>query len=251
MLLSTKGTITYGPVRSRRLGWSLGINALPPNRKTCTFDCLYCQYGRAAPVSPATACPEFPPVDDVLAAVEEALAGDIPRPAYLTFSGNGEPTLHPRFGDLVDGVCVLRNRLVPDARVAVLSNSSLAGNVHTAAALSWLDVRIMKLDAGTDTLLASFNRPWPSLGLEDIARGLSLLPSVTIQCLLAGGPEGNSSHDDLESLIACLERVLPRMVQLYSLDRDSPTPTLTRLDGDRLHAIKRLLDRAGIPTMVF
>ncbi|MCU0610569.1 MAG: hypothetical protein MUE60_02130 [Candidatus Eisenbacteria bacterium] len=251
MLLSTKGTITYGPVRSRRLGWSLGINALPPYRKTCTFDCLYCQYGRAAPVSPDTARPGFPPVDDVLAAIEEALAGDIPQPAYLTFSGNGEPTLHPQFGDLVDGVCALRNRLVPDAKVALLSNSSLAGNTEIASALSCLDVRIMKLDAGTDALLANFNRPWPSLGLEDITRGLRSLPSVTIQCLLAGGPEGNSSHDDIESLIACLQRIRPRMVQLYSLDRDAPTPTLACLDTARLHAIGRLMDRAEIPTMVF
>lgn len=250
MLLRLQGTLVYGPVRSRRLGWSLGINALPLGRKTCTFDCLYCQYGRATPVPPDAAA-GFPAVDEVLAAIEAALTRDIPRPAYLTFSGNGEPTLHPQFGDLVEGVVALRNRFIPEARVALLSNSSRASDPSTYAALCCLDERIMKLDAGTETLLEKFNRPWSGLTLTGIVDGLASMPNVTIQTLLAGGPQGNACPDDIEALIVCLGRIKPREVQLYTLDRESPTSSLLRLDPGRLDSIGRHLHHLGIPATAF
>jgi wyosine [tRNA(Phe)-imidazoG37] synthetase (radical SAM superfamily) len=251
MLLAPKGTIIYGPVRSRRLGWSLGINALPPYLKTCTFDCLYCQYGRAAPVSPDDVATGFPSVDEIIDAVVEALADDIPRPAYLTFSGNGEPTLHPHFSQLVDAIRELRDRLIPTARVAALSNSSIVGKPQIAEALQRLDVRIMKLDAGNSEMFQTYNRPFPGLDFGEMVKGLASLADTTLQTLLTDGPQGNAPDAHIDSLIKCMQQIRPRAVQLYSLDRDSPTASLVRLDRERLESIAGRFREAGIPATAF
>jgi len=119
--LRPKEGITYGPVRSRRLGRSLGINLMPPRRKVCTFDCVYCQYGRTASFSVDSAESGLPTVPEVAAAVELSLAGLAEPPEWLTFSGNGEPTLHPEFPAMVEAVDTLRDRLCPATGTAVLS----------------------------------------------------------------------------------------------------------------------------------
>ena len=125
MLLPLKDGFVYGPVRSRRLGASLGINVLPPGQKVCNFDCLYCQYGWTEPEPLGEAAEiAFPAAESILIAVGKALLALPEPPAYLTFSGHGEATLHPELGELVDGVIVMRDRLAPGARTAILSNST-------------------------------------------------------------------------------------------------------------------------------
>jgi len=252
MLLSPQRGITYGPVNSRRLGRSLGINVLPAGRKVCNFDCRYCQYGwtdreRAA----ATAACDFPSVREVLEAVAGTLATLPEPPAYLTFSGHGEPTLHPRFGALVDGVTDLRDRLAPSARTAILSNSSRVGDPAVRAALTRLDARIMKLDAGTEACFRRYSGAPAGLALDAVVAGLRLLPDTTLQTLLTAGPAGNLEAAELDAWLERVIAIRPRVVQLYTLDRDAPSTEITGATRAQLEDVRARLGALGVASEVF
>lgn len=249
--MSPKAGIIYGPVASRRLGFSLGINLLPVRKKNCTFDCAYCQYGGTDGVP--SEGDAFPSVGEVLAAVEAALLDPAVSPAYLTFSGNGEPTTHPQFLSIVHGVRALRERLLPTAKLAVLSNSTLASDASVREGLALLDVRIMKLDAGTEAMLQRYCRPLVPVSLETIVVGLADLGDVTLQALFTGGPGGNA---DPTHVVAWIDRdrvvaIAPVAVQLYTLDRDWPSRALSPLDPAALHAIAADLHAARCPATVY
>lgn len=249
MLLRPKAGIIYGPVPSRRLGPSLGINILPSGQKYCTFDCAYCQYGwteRAPEQGDA-----FPAAHEVLAAVEKALQAPAVLPAYLTFSGNGEPTTHPAFASIVEGVRALRDRLVPTAKLAVLSNSTCVTSSRVREALARLDVRIMKLDAGTEAVFRSYSRPLTTCSLDEIVAGLTDLRDVTLQTLFAGGPGGNADPAHVAAWIEKVVAIAPVAVQLHTLDRDWPSRELAPLSPDALHAIAGALREANCPAQVF
>jgi wyosine [tRNA(Phe)-imidazoG37] synthetase (radical SAM superfamily) len=253
MLLSPKSTIVYGPARSRRLGRSLGITLLPSSRKVCSFDCQYCQYGFAVPVLPADSRPRgvWPTPDQVLEAVESALGDLTEAPAWLTFSGNGEPTLHPHFPEIVDRIIALRDRRVPQARTAILSNSSWLGDDGIRRALSRLDARIMKLDVGTEAGLRRFSQAAASLNLESIVGGLARLGDVTLQALFAGGPSGNLDAAEVTAWLEAVTRIRPLAVQLYTLDREAPNAGLMRARPDELQDIRQRLSARGIPATVY
>ncbi len=237
-LLALKQGLVYGPVQSRRLGRSLGLNPLGGGRKVCTFDCGYCQYGWSDPVSDgARHGGRLPTAGELIEAVEGALARLVDPPAYLTFSGNGEPTLHPDFPELVDGIVAVRDRLVPGSRTAVLSNSSRAADPAIRGALARLDVRIMKLDCGTEEVFRRFNRPARSLTLDRITAALAELGEVTLQSLFTAGPGGNSAPDEVEAWLERLDRIRPIAVQVYTLDRGWPDAGLAVLGPNPLEAI--------------
>lgn len=251
MLLELKSTMTYGPVQSRRLGRSLGINVFPYGRKVCSFDCLYCQYGRVPALAPAEIGRNFPDVDDILTAVEQALK-DLPvLPDYITFSGNGEATLHPRFKELVIGVRQVRDAVSPASKTAILSNSTMVSDPRVREALALLDVRIMKLDAGTEEMFARYNCPPPSITLKDTVAGLTALGNVTLQSLFTKGPDGNSSPGHVSAWIEQVKAINPIFVQVYTLARSSPTTTLLPLDKMELQHIKTLLDAVNVPAGFF
>jgi len=249
MTIPLKTGILYGPVNSRRLGRSLGINLLPAGRKVCTFDCAYCQYGWTD--CTAGVSNRFVKPEEVERALEASLQGMGEPPAYLTFSGNGEPTLHPEFPAVVEAVIALRDRLAPSARTAILSNSGTAGREAIRRALRRLDVRIMKLDAGTDVMFGAFNRPLGGLTLGEIVEGLADLGGVTIQSLWAGGPSGNYSEREIEEWTIRLRRIRPIAVQIYTLARGWPEPGLKPLEHRDLEAIGMKLQAAGIAGCVY
>ncbi|HVP14308.1 MAG TPA: radical SAM protein [Terriglobales bacterium] len=253
MTIAPQRGIVYGPVRSRRLGRSLGINLLPAGRKVCTFDCVYCQYGWSDAGALASMRPdEWPRVEEVLGAVEAALVrlAEDP-PAYLTFSGNGEPTLHPRFGEILTGVKELRDRLAPRARTAVLSNSSRVGDASVRKALAALDRRIMKLDAGTEEGFRRVSRPLDGLTLADVVAGLSALEEVTIQTLLIAGPDGNLEPGEIEAWLARIAAIRPSVVQLYTLDRGAPSDRIEAAGEEQLESAAERLKKAGVAARVF
>jgi len=249
MLLDLQATIIYGPIQSRRIGSSLGINLLPVNEKVCSFDCLYCQYGWTDYSRVKTA--SFPEPAKVSEALRTAL-GNLPvMPRYITFSGNGEPTLHPDFGEIVDEVIRIRDECAPGSGTAILSNSSTVSRPEIREALSKLDLRIMKLDAGHPDTFKGYSRPAPGISIEEITRGLAALDGVTIQSLFTKGKGGNFSEPNLTEWIARLKKISPLTVQIYTLDRGYPSGTIERLTPEELEQIRSRLEKEGIPARAF
>ena len=250
-VLPLERSFTYGPVRSRRLGRSLGINALPFGRKVCSFNCVYCHYGVTHGLTTTPPAEDFPGVESVLKAVEIALRA-YPEVDSLTFSGNGEPTLHPYFRDLVFGVWQLRERLAPQAQVTLFSNATTLHLPQVQAALAWIDAPIMKLDAGDPLTFACIDRPAPGVSLEAITAGLKALPQVIIQSALIDGPVSNAHGIPLEAWIAALADIRPRQVQIYSTDYPVAEESVERVPAYRLRQIAEdAAQRTGLDIRAF
>jgi len=252
MLLKLQKGIIYGPVNSRRLGWSLGINILPSSKKVCTFNCVYCQYGwTKIHKSTRQKLWGMPSVRAVGKALKKALNSLPAPPAYITFSGNGEPTLHPDFVQIVDEVQSIRNLLAPRTKTAVLSNSALVTDKSAREALAKLEMKIMKLDCGSQEMFEKYNQPCSGLNLEDITEGLSQLSNVTIQTLVSSGESGNLNQRSINDWIERLRRIKPSLVQLYTLDRDYPAKDLSPTPREELDRIKTQVQEAGLSAEIF
>ena len=210
--------IIYGPVFSRRLGRSLGINLLSRNYKVCSFNCVYCEYGETKGPTMKPMKEDLPSADEVLLVVEKALKK--PRTIEtITFSGNGEPTLHPDFFEIVRGVRATVDRIQPGVKLALLSNSSTIMNPQVIAALDLIDLPWMKLDAGDELTFQSINRPVEGIHLQDILNGLSAVKRKLIQSVLIEGEVVNVQSDFYENWAKTLADLHPEIVQIYSTDR--------------------------------
>jgi wyosine [tRNA(Phe)-imidazoG37] synthetase (radical SAM superfamily) len=252
MLLKLQKGIIYGPVNSRRLGWSLGVNLLPSEKKACPFNCVYCQYGWTDYHSlKLKRYEKIPSVQQVKEAVKAALEKLNPRPAYITFSGNGESTIHPDFGLIVDYINEIRDKLAPHVRTAILSNSATVSDPSIRESLSMLDVRILKLDCGNKKLFNRYNQPCPGIDLDSIIEGLSRLPGVILQTLFSKGQRGNFSPDHIANWIARLKKIQPVSVQVYSLDRSAPDDSLQQVSKAELQEVKTMVQREGLTAKVF
>ncbi len=243
--------IIYGPVRSRRLGRSLGVNLLSTDRKVCPFDCMYCQYGPTQSPTLRPAGVKFPTVAQVADSLEQALAqaGEV---ESITFSGNGEPTIYPQFGDVVDAARAVRDRLCPQARLAVLSNSALAVRPEVRDALNRLDVRIMKLDAGTDGMLRSVNRPVHPLTVQAIVANLKLLNPVVLQTVMVDGPVVNCRGPELESWFEAVAEVRPIEVQVYGISRPPAEEAVLPVPAEVLRSIVgEVMGRLGVKASAY
>ena len=252
MLLPLKNEIIYGPVKSRRLGRSLGLNILPPGRKTCSFNCVYCQYGWSAPRKNASdKALRWPSAAEVVKALERSLEEMPASPAYITFSGNGEALLHPRFPEIVAGIVRSRNKLAPDAKTAILSNSSRVTDPTIQNALQRLDVRIMKLDCGLERNFRLYNQPADGITLDEIVRGLGQIPDVTIQSLFARGNAGNFSPANIQAWLERVKTIRPLFVQIYTLARNAPAEDLRAASKADLLKIKSQVINEGINAEIF
>lgn len=251
MTIPLQKAIIYGPVHSRRLGHSLGINLFGTKVKLCSFNCVYCQYGWTKTASGPDSSFQVTPSRDIFKALEETLGYLPSKPRYITFSGNGEPTLHPDFPEIVEGVIRIRNRLTPDSKVAILSNASTVSRPEIQTALSMLDVRIMKLDAGTDRTFKQFNRVMIDIDLKGIVQGLISLNDVTIQTLFANGPIGNCAPSEIQEWIGCLKAIEPTFVQIYTLDRSYPSAAIEPVSQGEMERIHKRLEETGICSAVY
>lgn len=243
--------IVYGPVFSRRFGHSLGIDVLPPGAKRCPFDCVYCEVGSAAPCDRVSEGDRFPPTEAVLQELEIALhqAGDLDA---VTFAGSGEPTLHPRFDELVDGVARLRDRHCPNAGVVVLSNGALLDRRAVRDGLERADVRVMKLDAGDQRTFQDVNRPAASVRLERIADNLRRLDDIVVQTLLLDGVVSNVGAESQAAYVDALCAIEPISIQLYSVSRAAPVVGVREVPHRQLLDIARSIRcTTGIPVEVF
>jgi len=254
VLLSLQKAIVYGPISSRRLGCSLGLNILPVAYKLCTLNCVYCQYGwtKAFATDASSHISDLPGVEDVTLALRKFLLelrdADI-IPSYITFSGNGEPTLHPQFEEIVDAVKKVRDELAPEARIAILSNSTTVGDELVRRALEKLDLRVMKVDCGEVNTFASYNRPCTGVDFEEIVMDLRKLSGFSVQSLFTNL---NSDESSIDKWIEVLKTLKPHEVQVYTLDRSAPLAELEPVSKDKLHEIAcRVRSETGIPAEVY
>ncbi len=234
--------IIYGPILSRRLGRSLGINLLGTETKVCSLNCIYCQYGRAKPIDliKDTAC--LPTTEEILKEVEKALKK--PRTIdFLTFSGNGEPTLHPDFPTIVQGVISLRDKIRPDARLAILSNSSGVIHPGIVTALNYLDAPMMKLDAGDAETFAAINRPAQSIKFWDIVEGLRALPNLIIQSLFVDGEISNVRDKPFTNWVKVLIDLNPEEIHIYSISRPTADAGVIPVNPKKLQEIEAQLNK--------
>ncbi|MDH4208672.1 MAG: radical SAM protein [Anaerolineae bacterium] len=251
-VLELQRGVTYGPIHSRRLGRSLGINLLPAGRKVCTFDCVYCQYGSAETVTDRGAKTGFPSLETVLDKLEEAIGRQASPPDYLTFSGNGEPTLHPQFAEIVAEVRRLRDRMCPEARLAILSNSTLLHRGEVRRAVEALDDPIMKLDAGEAMTLQRINRPGPGVSFDNIMDGLAALPRLIIQSMIISGEVANAEGEALEGWLSAIAQLAPLKVQIYSTERPVAEAGVHRVSKEVLNGLAKLAqERTGIPVAAY
>ncbi len=230
-------TTVYGPVRSRRLGVSLGVNLLPQRSKICSFDCPYCQCGFN---TPRAAGSRWPSPDEVVHSLTRSLARLPAPPDSITFSGNGEPTLHPRFAVVVDRVLAVRAEVALKTRVAILSNGLSAGERAVRAALMRLDDRVMKLDPGPMERVNGI-----SYDGERVVTAYRALAPYTVQAMVVRGRDWDGSSD--ESVAAWLPRLVranPAAVQLYSLARPPADAGIQSVPRERLDAMAIAIRKA-------
>lgn len=246
-------SIVYGPIRSRRLGVSLGVNLMPTTAKLCTFDCVYCECGWNQPVSH----PQLPTREQVRAALESQLLTLDVQPDVITFSGNGEPTLHPDFLGIIQDTCALRDQYCPHAKVSVLSNSTQLGRKDVVEALLLCDNRILKLDSAIDTTMQLIDKPVNQhLTVAQIVQWLSLFEgNFTLQtCFLRGEYEGrvidNTTPEELSAWYQIVDILHPKQVMIYVIDRATPLQTLSKVPAEEMEAIAAPLREKGIDVIV-
>lgn len=243
--------IMYGPIISRRLGRSLGINLLSTHTKVCSFDCVYCQYGETPELTLTPCRKNLPTCEEVLTEVEKAMKK--PRTIdYLTFSGNGESTIHPDFPEIVKAVKEIKDKLRPDLKLAILSNSSTVSSREIVNALSLMNAPMMKLDAGNQDTFREVNRPVAKLHIDDIIDGLKKIPNLIIQSMLIDGIVTNVQGKAYQDWAQALSNINPTKVHIYSIDRPTAKGKVQRVPPSKLHWIESDLEnRLGLNVDAF
>ncbi len=243
--------ITYGPIVSRRLGLSLGVNLLPLGEKLCSFNCPYCQLGRNPRKSSKVQFPQPEQVAREVGAVLRRFREEKRALDRVTFSGNGEPTLHPRFAQVVEGVRDVRDREFPRARLAVLTNGAHLDRADVVRGLNRCDEPIVKLDAGNEKMFQKINVPRKGLTLAKIVRGIKRIRRPIVQAMFVAGPADNSTAEEVEDWLKLVAKIRPRECQVYTLDRVPAESKVLPVSRVRLMEISmRVSDELGIPTLV-
>ena len=239
----------FGPVRSRRLGLSLGINLLPPDGKVCSFDCIYCECGFNEDHRPNL---PLPTRDEVASALEQKLSqmqreGQLPD--VLTFAGNGEPTCHPHFADIIADTIRLRDRYCPEAKVSVLSNATMLHRPDVHAALMLVDNNIQKLDTVDPDFIRHVDHPAGSYDVQlTIERLKAFNGHVIIQTMfLRGNNIDNTTDHYVAPWLEAVKAIAPQQVMIYTIDRETPDPSLRKATREELDAIRDRVIAAGIP----
>lgn len=248
--------IAYGPIHSRRLGISLGMEIMPLEHKLCTFNCVYCECGWNEPVNH----PVLPTREQIKTALEtklQALQKEQIVPDVITFSGNGEPTIHPDFIGIIRDTCVLRDTYCPKAKVSVLSNSTQLGRKEVVEALKLCDNRILKLDAATDTMMRRIDKPVnEQLEVKTIIRYLAQFEGdFTLQtCFLRGEHNGeiidNTTPEELAAWYQAVDELKPKQIMMYVIDRKTPEEHLEKISPDEMERIATPLRQKGYDVIV-
>ena len=249
--------IIFGPIKSRRLGISLGINLLPATGKICTFDCIYCECGYNAD---GRTKQSFPPREVVAQALEaklQELKNTGITPDVLTFSGNGEPTLHPEFEGIIDDTIELRNKYFPQAKISVLSNATMIDKESVFRALNKVDNNILKLDSVFEHQVKLIDQPsQPSFSVTKLIENLKRFNgNLIIQTIFFKGVHNgqfidNTTEEEVNAWIEILKEIHPKQVMIYTIDRATPEKNLQKISLEELNIIAGKLKKAGFNVSV-
>ena len=255
-MTSLYDNIIFGPIRSRRLGLSLGVNLLPIESKLCSFDCIYCECGWN---DEHPGKRRFNAREDVRTMLEETLqrmVADGTPPDVITFAGNGEPTMHPDFENIIEDTIALRDKHCPEAKVSVLSNATQIHREDVRRALLRVDNNILKLDSAFDETVQLVNKPQ---GAYTVARTVELLKAFEGNLILqtmflrgeyTGKRVDNTTEEEVSAWLKLVEEIKPKQVMVYSLDRDTPCQTLEKVEKEELREIATRVEALGIPCSV-
>lgn len=250
------GDLIFGPVFSRRLGISLGINLLPTDSKYCNFNCIYCECGWTENGTKLV----LPKREILKKQLEEKLRelhGTENQPQSITFAGNGEPTTHPDFAGIIDDTIELRDKFAPGSIISVLSNGSMLHKKSVADALKKVDKNILKLDAGTESTFQAINQPLGGLTLEKtVKKMLGFEGKLIIQTLFVRGKYNgkiidNTTENELAEWLKIIEKIKPQSVMIYPIDRETPAAGLEKISKKELQAIAKKVEALGIVAEVF
>jgi wyosine [tRNA(Phe)-imidazoG37] synthetase (radical SAM superfamily) len=249
--------IIFGPVKSRRLGVSLGINLLPLDYKYCNFDCIYCECGRT--YKNQFKGNKFHSRQEVKEKLEQMLivmksndnATDV-----ITFAGNGEPTTHPDFDLIIDDTVALRNTYFPKAKIAVLSNATMIQNKKVFNALHKIENNILKLDSALDATVKLINNPPKNFKVKKLTENLMTFNgNLIIQTMFVTGTYNeinidNTSDEEIKAWLELLKEIKPREVMVYTIDRDTPSPGLRKVTPEKLYEIAEKVKACGLNVQV-
>ena len=239
----------FGPVQSRRLGISLGINLLPADGKVCTFDCIYCECGFNADHRPTLPLPTREKVAKTQKKKLQQMQEDGQLPDVLTFAGNGEPTCHPHFAEIIDDTIRLRDCYCPKAKVSVLSNSTMIQRPQVHDALMCVDNNILKLDTIDPGFIQQVDRPTGTYDVQQIVERMKAFNGhIIIQTMfLTGDGIDNTTDQYVNPWLQAVCDIRPQQVMIYTIDRETPDQTLRKATREQLDAIRDRVIAAGIP----
>ncbi|MBQ7041653.1 MAG: radical SAM protein [Muribaculaceae bacterium] len=247
----------FGPIRSRRLGTSLGVNLSPNDGKVCTFDCIYCEAGYN---SQGTGTSGLPKRENVSSLLEEKLkemsnAGE--KLDVITFSGNGEPSIHPEFEGIIDDTIALRDKYFPNVKISVLCNSTRLGDVRVVNALKKVDNNILKLDSAITETMRLIDQPTtPTFTSESVIEQIAafgnqcIVQTMMLRGIHNGKRVDNTTQEEIEALLKAYKRINPREVMLYSIDRKTPEEKLEKVPIEELNSIADIFRSEGISVQV-
>lgn len=247
--------IIFGPVHSRRLGLSLGINVMQPSSKHCNFDCIYCECGWNSEHPKGS----FNTLNSIATRLESKLAemeteGKLPD--VITFAGNGEPTMHPDFSGIIDRTIAIRNRMAPDCKIAVLSNATMIDREPVREALMKIDRNILKFDSALNATVKVMNQPnnqrpvEKTIELLKLFGGKLVIQTMFLRGMYDGKTVDNTTEDEVSAWLDALTQICPSEVMLYSIDRDTPAQGLSKVGKDELQEIAQRVEKLGIKTSV-
>ncbi len=246
----------FGPIHSRRLGVSLGINLLPSDGKFCSFDCIYCECGFNADFRPHS---KLPTREEVAAALEAQLSKmqkEDTEPDVLTFAGNGEPTVHPQFAAIIDDTIALRNKYFPKAKVSVLTNSTRIMREDVFEALKKVDNNILKLDTVNLDYINLVDRPVERFDIPALTaqmkrfEGKCIIQTMFLEGEWQGRDVSNVGHEFVKPWLDAVVEIAPREVMIYTIDRETPAQSLRKASAEQLDAIAGQVRERGLKCQV-
>lgn len=250
--------IVFGPVSSRRFGVSLGINLLPVGYKFCTFNCVYCECGWTFKEnSKKHPLPSRKEISDRLDEVLDTMKQKNKPPDNITFAGNGEPTIHPEFAEIIDDTIQLRNIYFPDAEITVLSNATMLHKKKVVEALNKVENNVLKLDTVVEETYRLLNQPYSKSSLKTIINNIKRFNgNQIIQTLFIRGRYGdkiidNTTDAEINAWLKVLKEIKPKYVMIYPIERDTPVSGLEKIPNTELDKIAQLVEGIGIKTKTY